>query len=91
MALTQRQLKEVAEEALQAQRAYDELSRAVSEAIAHSEIEPAARLVLLSYILRDQPVLSASRAEAALEHIQRTSKRNAKRAREACEARKGRS
>ncbi len=88
MALKQAQLKELAQEALQAQQAFDELRAGLEEALdcnASSE----AKLVLIRHILRDLPIPGTAKSEAALEHIGKTEKRNQERARVAREARKG--
>jgi transcription elongation GreA/GreB family factor len=87
MALTQRELGEVAAEACEAARAFEELEAAVREALRAGGLEAEGRIVLLRHILRELPVVSVHRASAALEHIERTRKRNERRARRAREER----
>lgn len=89
MALTQRQLAECASEALAAQQAFDQLRAGVEEALERYEVSPEARLALIQFILRDLPIPGTARSEQALAHIERTRKRNEKRARLAREARAG--
>lgn len=86
MAIMQRQLGELAQEALQAQQAYDELLTALREVLA-GKISPEAKIALLGHLSCQQPVVTAPHSKAALEYIGRTSKRNEKRAKMAREAR----
>jgi hypothetical protein len=80
MALTQRELGEVAAEACAAARAFEELETAVREALCAGGLEAEGRIVLLRHVLRELPVVSVQRASAALEHIERTRARNERRA-----------
>ena len=80
MALTQRQLKEVAEEALAASRAYEDLLGVLRTTLARSEFSAEAKVALLAHVAAEQPVVGVARASEALEHIERTSARNALRA-----------
>ncbi len=87
MALTQRQLAECAEETLNAVQAWDRLTRALKEVLAREDCGAEAKLALAGHLLAEAGEVRSSKSEAALEHIQRTRKRNEKRARSAREAR----
>jgi hypothetical protein len=79
MALTQRQLKEVAEEALAAARAYEELLLTLKTTLS-GPFTAEAKVALLAHVTGEQPQVGTARASAAIEHISRTSRRNALRA-----------
>ncbi len=87
MALTQRQLAECAEETLDAVQAWDRLTGALKEVLAREDCGAEAKLTLAGHLLAEAGELASAKSEAALEHIQRTRKRNEKRAKSAREAR----
>jgi|SRR5271154_4674439 len=87
MALTQRELGEVAREALDAQRAFEELAGALRDILSeHRGAET--KVALLGFVLRETlPQVGCEKSARALEHIAATEKRNTARAKAARDAR----